>query len=370
MRRRSAQGHHALASMGFVLTLAVVVASASCGGSNDPGLSGDDGGPGGSGSGSSGGSGSGSGSGGPCVINCSGNPSGDAGGLGNVPPPQTTLVPINQCPGTLSSAMTTALKGASASSGSMTWLYPYDNTVFPGGILPPILQWSQSGTPDGVYLHLHSTLFDYQGCFKGGTPTQLTPVVLAWQTAWSQSKGKSDPLTVELATSTGGTIASHTTHWIFAKGSLAGDVYYNTYGSKLVPGQMGVSNGAVMQIQKGAAQPKAFLYTAAGATPIGPCVSCHSLSANGTVLVAQQHMYPSTTALNGKGSMSFNLKTDPMPNPTAPMASTLNDDWGFSAVYPDGSFLLTAGEPEDTTTNPLFPGVPGNNPGMVGPKPN
>ncbi|MGH7270291.1 MAG: hypothetical protein ACREJ3_07640, partial [Polyangiaceae bacterium] len=377
MRRRSAQGHHAIASAGLVLTLAVVVASASCGGSNTGLPPGDDGG--GASSGSSGGSGSssgiGSGSGNSgnsgSFTGGSGASSGGDGGLGMPPPGVNTLVTLSDCPGTggLPAAMITALKAAPATKGSMQWLYPYDKTVFPGGILPPVLQWSQTGTPDGVYLHLSSMLFDYKGCFKGTTPPQLTPSVVAWQTAWSQSHGKSDPLTVELATSTGGTIASTTTHWTFAKGSLAGDVYYNTYGSTLVPGQAAGGNGAVMKIAKGQAKPTAFLYTNGGVSPIGPCVSCHSLSANGLVLVAQQHMYPSTTALNGKGSMSFYLKTDPMPNPTAPTANDTTDDWGLSAVYPDGTFLLTAGEPEDTTGNPLFPGVPGNNPAMIGPKP-
>ena len=39
------------------------------------------------------------------------------------------------------------------------------------------------------------------------------------------------------------------------------------------------------------------------------------------------------------------------------------DDWGFSAVYPDGSLLLTSGEPTDSTaTRRVFPGRPGNNP--------
>ncbi len=55
--------------------------------------------------------------------------------------------------------------------------------------------------------------------------------------------------------------------------------------------------------------------------------------------------------------MSFDLTKTAKPDPTTPMASTLNDDWGFSAVYPDGSMLLTSGEAQDSTMTPLFPGV-------------
>jgi len=63
---------------------------------------------------------------------------------------------------------------AAASVGSMKMLYPYDQTVFPGGIPAPVLQWSQTGTPDGVYAHFSSQLFDYKICFAGSSPTNFT----------------------------------------------------------------------------------------------------------------------------------------------------------------------------------------------------
>ena len=76
--------------------------------------------------------------------------------------------------------------------------------------------------------------------------------------------------------------------------------------------------------------------------------------------------------LAAPGSMSFNL-TKGLPNaanPT-PLASDMTDDWGFSAVYPDGSRLLTAGEPADSTMiTAVFPVANTNNPAMIGPKPN
>ncbi len=68
--------------------------------------------------------------------------------------------------------------------------------------------------------------------------------------------------------------------WTFAKGSLAGVVYYNTYGSNLVPGQTGQNVAVSAKIFTGfATQPTAFLYTTgASVFPFGPCVSCHALS--------------------------------------------------------------------------------------------
>src|ERR1700678_1672852 len=200
-------------SFGLLVTLVVAVGSA-CGTTTSGGL----GAGGGSSSGADddGGGGASSGCGFGCVSSSGGGPAGDAGFMGGGgdgsigPPPSMTnsVVTINNCPGTLSTSMVTALEGATASSGSMKMLYPYDQTIFPGGIPSPVLQWSQTGTPDGVYVHLQSTLFNYTACFAGSSPTNFTLATTPWLTAWSQSKGQSDPLSVEIATSTGGTIAS------------------------------------------------------------------------------------------------------------------------------------------------------------------
>jgi hypothetical protein len=375
MRFFQSQQNRAVTSAGFIVTLVAVVWCASCGskgtGIQDPG-------PGSSSGGNGDDSGTCMGFGACTSSSGGGSSSSSSGGSfpgGTVVGPDGGVIkmsngPLNDsnCPGVLSAANVTALKGAKSNSASMKWLYPYDGTVFPGGLAAPVLQWSQTGTPDGVYLHLHSQKYDFTGCFKGTNPPQLTIPAAEWTQAYLQSAGKPDPLTVELSTITGSTVSGAIKEtWTFAKGNLAGVVYYNTYGSKIVPGQAATGNGAVMRIVAGKVSP--FLYTSAGASPFGPCVSCHSLSSNGSVLVAQQHAYPGADPLNGKGSMSFDLTKTKTPDPTMPTASTLNDDWGFSAVYPDGSMLLTSGEAQDSTVTLLFPGVSGNNPGMIGPKP-
>jgi hypothetical protein len=337
------------ANFALFFALTVVVFSASCGGASSNPFGGDDGGA------SEGGEVFGLGDDGGGSFDASSHPT---------PSMNKT---INDCPGTVAAATVTALQKGSHDA-SMKWLYPYSGTVFPGGIAAPVLQWAQGATSvDAVYVHLHSKQFDYQGCFGATSPLQLQLPAAVWSAAWLQSTGAADPLTVELTTIAGGTVSGPITEtWTFALGSLAGDVYYNTYASKIVPGQTG-QNGAVIKIEGG--QAKAVLYYTGLATfPFGPCVSCHSLSANGTTLVAQQHFYPGSDPLNGKGSMSFDLTMMPAPSPMSPLASTLNDDWGLSAVYPDGTQLLTSGEANDSTMTPFFPGVSGNNPGMIGPK--
>jgi WD40-like Beta Propeller Repeat len=362
---------HFVANAGLVAMVVAVVWCASCGSKGGGGIAdnGDDGtGPGGSKEG-----------GAACMtFGCATSSNGDDGGFTSGPgadggaitvQPKNGDVTDTSCPGSLSTANVSALKLANANSASLKWLYPYDQTVFPGGLLSPVLQWSQTGTPDGVYLHLHSQKYDYTGCFKGSNPPQLQIPEVEWATAFAQSGGKSDPLSVQLSTITGSTVSGAIQEtWTFAKGSLAGVVYYNTYGSNLVPGQKG-QNGAVMKIAPGAAQPTAFLYTTGTSVfPFGPCVSCHALSSSGSMLVAQQHFYPG--GLNGPGSMSFDLTKTPAPTPANYLANDPTDDWGLSAVYPDGSLILTNGQPTDSNAGAagVFPKGVNDIPAMIGPK--
>jgi hypothetical protein len=356
--------NHSLASGGLFAVLILAV-SASCGSNNKGPLNNNNGG-----------SGSGSGDDGGGQSNCStfactnnggddgGFTTGDDGGLVTVTA-QNGPVNDTSCPGPLSASQVSALQAGGSGPGSLKWLYPYDGTVFPGGIQSPTLQWSQSGQPDGMYLHLHSNKYDYTACFKGDNPGQIPLNEKEWATAYAQSDGLSDPLTVELSTISGSNVSGPIREtWTFAKGSLKGTIYYNTYNSAIAG-----NNGAVMMLNTGASAPTALLNIPGTASPVpfGPCISCHSLSADGSMLAAQRHLYPG--GLNPPGSMTFDL-TKGLPNSTnpTPLASNTMEDWGFSAVYPDGSLLLTAGEPGNSTSQtPLFPFAPNNNPAMIGP---
>jgi len=335
----------------LVLVLGAAVAVACGSSSSGSGFN-----PGGSSSGSSGGaSGSGSGS-----FGSDSGTFGDGGGNGDGGHPTPTMpVTIDDCPGPVSASQASALQAGGPVDPAMKWLYPYDQTLFPGGLLAPVLQWTPqaAGNASAVYLHLHSQLFDYKGCFGPTNPADITIPQMVWVTAWNQSNGPNDPLAVELTTMSGTSVSGPIKEsWTFALGSLKGVVYYNTYTSP----QVG-NNGAVMAIQPGASMPTPFLVIQ-GQSPTGPCISCHSVSSNGQMMVAQHHSYPGGLV----DSDSYDLKTNPMPTATSPTSKITTDDWGFSAVYPDGSRILTDGQANQTGN--VFPAAMGNNPGMEGPK--
>jgi hypothetical protein len=278
----------------------------------------------------------------------------------NAPPsdfPQDT-----SCPGPLTASQVGALQAAASNPARLAWLYPYAGTVFAGGIAAPILQWTQTGVPEAILLHLHSKHFDFTGCYAGSSGLDLAIDEGEWATAYAQSGGQRDPLTMELRTLSAAVASGPITQTVvFAKGMLPGVVYYDTYGSKLVPGQ----TGAVVAIQGSKAT---VVLSTPSTSADGPCVSCHAAAPNGSILAAQRERFADAGPLDGKGSMTFDLHATPAPDPASPVASTLADNWGFSAVYPDGRWLLTSGEPSGSVGSPRLPAGINDNVGMIGPK--
>jgi hypothetical protein len=261
---------------------------------------------------------------------------------------------INECPGPLAPDQAMRLQAGGAPQGRM--LYPYEATVWPRGLLSPVLQWEHPGTVDAIYLRLQSREFLYEGCFAGtSSPFRLLIPQNAWNGAGEWSRGVGDPLTMTLSTLSGGNVITLTQTYTFALATIKGAIYYNTYTSPLAMG-----NGAVMKIVPGQAQPAGFL-TVMGVPPFGPCVSCHSLSANGSVMTANEHNYTPLWP-NPYVSRSYDLSSG--------NAAVMNGglpEAGFAGIFPDGSRMMTNGPPSASNASGFFPAGAGNLPALIGP---
>lgn len=235
--------------------------------------------------------------------------------------------------------------------------YPYDGTVWPRGLLAPVLQWDGPGG-DAVYLKIQSQGYLYEACFPGaGAPARFSIPEDAWVGAGEWSLGAGDPATVVLGVSAGGRITATAQQWTFALATIKGAIYYNTYGSPKALQQVPPAAGAVLKIVPGQAEPQLFL-SIPGLPPVGPCVSCHSLSADGSTMTANNHAYPFGPYV----SQSYDVSTG--------AASMLKDglpESGFAGIFPDGSFLVTNGPPSPSTDNPSFPLGANNVPALIGP---
>ncbi len=247
-------------------------------------------------------------------------------------------------------------KGGGACSTKI--LYPYDKTVFPRGLPAPSLMWEGGG--DAAYVHMHylnQTNVDYQFAAKGSNPGSIAIPQDAWNKIVARSS--STGLIVDFNVMNGGTVSSCTNTWTIAPGTLTGAVYYNTYNA---PGATFPNQGAVMRLTLGKTMADVYLQDPSpknGIKGTGPCISCHSLSFDGSTIVASRHDYGGNDAVTKV--FKFDVSSYPVTaslQPTANAAQIPNANFG--ALYPDGSRMLTMGNPQCTNKAETFPRAPNN----------
>jgi hypothetical protein len=252
--------------------------------------------------------------------------------------------------GAIDDSLVSVLKGAATSDASLKWLYPYDRTVFPLDILPPLLQWSAGshGNFDAVYIHLSAgQYFDYKGFY--GRPALLGsgenfvrhPIPKdVWKAATLSAAGSK--LTVELVLAAGGKAYGPITEtYDIALAPINGRIYYQAYATAFVENEPeptvwgGRFGGATLSIDVGAAAPKLVAgWSNTNGTKEG-CRVCHSVSAYGDRMVAQHgEDYTKTSAYDLKNG---NAESTPY-----------TDTWaGWAGFYPDGTIAVT--NTEDVT---------------------
>ena len=287
--RRPQLAHAILSLFRWTLPCFGVAVSVACGSNHATGLGGDGvGGP--NGDDASGGSfgqddGGGGGPGG-------GFAGGDGGGGGDAGPviPITTTFVDNCSTGTPSGLSATSVKAllAGGSAGSMRYLYPYAQTVFPRGLIAPTLMWD-GASADYVYVHLKSKAFEYKGCLAPTAAGQLLLPQNIWVAASAHAVGAADPFSLSLTTISAATVTGPITEPIvIAPATLKGSIYYNSYTSKLATGAGG--GGAVLRIVPGQ---NVTLFLGSNG-----CTGCHAVSANGARLVAD----PFLMSIQGSGA--------------------------------------------------------------------
>lgn len=204
-----------------------------------------------------------------------------------------------------------ALDGAGTPDPAATLLYPYDQTVFPRGLLGPTVQWAGGNDADIYALHVESSTFelDYYGAVPNPSrwnfPTMPDDL---WLKLTDSVEGQ---VSMQLKR-WDGTMAYTLPiqYWTIAPANLAGTIYY-----------WAVNQGDVLRIQPGASAPETFLQKPPGAT----CLACHSVSRDGSTIVASQHGgYSPWATFNADGSNVF----------ASDSAS------GFQAISPDGNWIL------------------------------
>jgi len=220
---------------------------------------------------------------------------------------------------------TTTPPGSAAELG---WLYPYDQTVWPRGILAPLLQWQTTHATSAVYIHLSQANYEYKGFFSGTSLVNQPIDAAAWKAATYGNTG--DKLHVEITTTDGTTAWGPIKEdWIIAPGVLTGTVYYNSYNSKLT----GSANGAVLAVRPGATAP-----TIAVPGTDTACHVCHELSGDGSTIYFEDASYATGSSYDlTKNGAVISTYTG---TANATDGTSNNRKFLWSGVYPDGSFAM------------------------------
>jgi hypothetical protein len=208
---------------------------------------------------------------------------------------------------------------------SWQFLYPYDETVFPRGILAPEIHLTQGSAAGNVFsVSIVTDGVEYEGFFStSGFNTQLQMSQDAWEALSNAAGGTKVEVRVSKI-SNGQKYGPIFRRWTIAKGKLHGTIYYNTYDSPLA------GNGAIMRI-KGNSPTAEVL--------IGNCTVCHSVGADGSTAAAANHSGPGGT---------FDL-TGGFVNP--PIVWQDSEMAAFAGIYPkNGEVIVIHGAPGNGNT--------------------
>jgi hypothetical protein len=212
-------------------------------------------------------------------------------------------------PGTLGTLQNPSSNGQAQ---KLTFLYPYDKTVWPRGMIAPLLMWSWSwgsgatNDADAILIKLSTTSgsFSWTGAFsrpailtQTGGPFIRHPIPQdVWDAATNTAGGTvnnmPDQLTVSLTVAKNGQAYGPISEtWTIAPGRLTGTVYYNSYGTQYVknwttPDKAGNRIGAaILGIHSGDTAPT--LVVGQNSSDDSGCRVCHVVSTRGKWLLTQ-----------------------------------------------------------------------------------
>lgn len=158
-----------------------------------------------------------------------------------------------------------------------TIVYPYNETVFPLGVLSQEVQINN--VQGGVYrFRVKEKYLEYTSYFNANTPVRYLIDQKAWENIGASGTGSiSDPVSVEISRLQGGqAFMPMTQTWHIAQGKVRGAVYYWE-----LPGVCpnGNNEGKILKIKPDSAIPEEFFFA-------GTCWGCHTVSRDGKTMMA------------------------------------------------------------------------------------
>ena len=238
------------------------------------------------------------------------------------------------------------------SAEHLVFLYPYNQTVWPRGMLAPLLMWKwDTGDADAIQIDLSTTSgsFSWTGIF--GRPAILSqtganfirhPIPQdVWEMATNSAggptpDGTTDKLTIKLTLAKSGQAYGPISEtWGVAPGRLTGTVYYQGYGTQLVTnsGSTDVAGHpygvGILSIRSGDTGPK----LAVGSATSG-CRACHVVASRGHWLISQEANYAHSYVYNLQPPLGTTIQA-------TEKALSPDGSFGWAGMVSNGSYALT-----------------------------
>lgn len=256
--------------------------------------------------------------------------------------------------------------GSPTADASLQMLYPYDATVWPRGLLAPLLQWTNDKPWDGIYIHIQEAAFEYTGTFAPTSAAAFDthPIPIdAWNQLSESNAGEDVTVTIELAAA-GVVYGPMVEHWKIASAPLKGTVYYQSYGTNLATNFGGAKpdnhrfGAATLGIRPGQTAP--FLVAGKTSADSSGCRVCHSVASDGSTLVTKWSDDKTSSSYDLHGTIGSNEYPIPASLNAAWPAVANNGAYVFtdssnavgSTTTPSGSYWVPSGDPMTTTGLP------------------
>ncbi|MCA9595726.1 MAG: PD40 domain-containing protein [Myxococcales bacterium] len=225
---------------------------------------------------------------------------------------------------------------------SGTFLYPYDETVFARGILPPELMWSDGAAGDAYKIEIVDKNVTLTSYVNADPPSRYLMDKKWWEALTESSDGS--PVSVKVQRLDGGGVAHQpmAETWSIAPGSLRGSIYY-----------WAVNTGTLMKIAPGAGSPVP-VFDPGPADQLGTpapanynnttppwesggnnkrCVACHTVSKDGSTIATVFEKKGSTAS--PWGTVDLTQSTPSVTQITAYDSTTI-----YLAITPDGAYVV------------------------------
>lgn len=230
-------------------------------------------------------------------------------------------------------AANTFATGTAAGTDPASILYPYDGTVLPLALKPPILQWSTGGSNASavkvslVYPASGTPLFTWSKVMPEPTTARYAFTRTHWSYFERSAKGGTAKITLQRIV--GGQLKPAISKTVsFATAPLRGQIYYTQYGG---------GGSDIMRLDPGGDNAPVKAFSSANGCPV-----CHSMSANGNKFATSNWTWSTNGGISNVNSDGSLTVLSDFPNPGTSYSSGGSDWRGFAwaPLTPDGKYIF------------------------------